>query len=161
MTETRTFALVGCGKAKKDDPAPAADLYTSSYFGLKRKWAEENAERWAILSAKYGIVFPDTEIPPYDVTVGDPDHDADDWARKVDAQLLTLGWRNVDEVAVLAGSRYTDPLDDVFSKYSDAHDAPFRFLLEGMGIGEQQKWLSDRTGYDSADEDDLDDALNF
>ncbi|WP_424016164.1 DUF6884 domain-containing protein (plasmid) [Halorientalis pallida] len=73
--------LVGCGDAKTDEPAEARDLYTSSYFVLKRRYAEaavqwartadRRANAWAVLSAEHGILPARMEIEPYNTTIND------------------------------------------------------------------------------------------
>ncbi|AEM58778.1 hypothetical protein HISP_16345 [Haloarcula hispanica N601] len=87
MTTTQTertrgrFVLIGCGNAKTDDPAEARDLYTSSYFAVKRSYAEaavqwartadRRANTWAVLSAEHGILMPRQTVAPYDTTIED------------------------------------------------------------------------------------------
>lgn len=111
-----TLVLVGCGKAKRDPEDPvdvheaavgpdermpgpghteetgpaweAQDLYTSTYFNLKRGLAEKltgvanpDHRRWSILSAEHRVVSPTHLLKPYDTTIDDlgddptnPDH---------------------------------------------------------------------------------------
>jgi len=117
----KTLVLVGCGKAKRDpddeedlrlaavgpeeswggSEGPmwrAEDLYTSTYFGVKRefagmmtRWARvsgddsgEGAGAWAVLSAEHGVIPHWRPVAPYDTTVEDlgddptnPDHRVD------------------------------------------------------------------------------------
>lgn len=67
----RVYAIVGCGKDKQDGTHPARELYTAPYFAKKRRWAEELADAWLILSAEHGLVKPDTEIACYDTAIED------------------------------------------------------------------------------------------
>ncbi|SDX34391.1 hypothetical protein SAMN05443574_13314 [Haloarcula vallismortis] len=87
MTTTQTertrgrFVLIGCGDAKTDQPVAARDLYTSSYFVVKRSYAEaavqwartadRRANSWVILSAEHGILMPRQTVAPYDTTIED------------------------------------------------------------------------------------------
>ena len=99
-----TLVLVGCGKAKRDPSDPvdvheaavgpdeqlgqswqdetgpawrAEDLYTSSYFAVKRKFAEtvtmwaagRDGWPWAILSAEHAVLPPWKPTTPYDTTL--------------------------------------------------------------------------------------------
>ena len=101
-----TFVLVGCGAAKRDPDDPvdvheaavgpdesfgqswsdetgpawqAKDLYTSTYFGVKRDFAEmatqwarqRNGDAWAILSAEHHLLRPWETVKPYDTTIDD------------------------------------------------------------------------------------------
>jgi len=45
------------------------DAYNGAPFKVNREYAERFANRWVILSAKYGFIDPDFEIPgPYNVS---------------------------------------------------------------------------------------------
>ena len=59
--------LISCTNAKRDHEAPARMLYDkSAYFRAMRRWAEARGGPWYILSAKHGLVRPDTRLEPYD-----------------------------------------------------------------------------------------------
>jgi len=74
--------VVACGAAKLDRPAPARELYCSPTFRHILAAAEAEAEattrdlgvpsRVLIMSAKHGLVSPDAELEPYNVTLDDP-----------------------------------------------------------------------------------------
>jgi cytoplasmic iron level regulating protein YaaA (DUF328/UPF0246 family) len=63
------IALVSCVKQKQSRPAPARELYTSDLFCKMRAFAERHADHWYILSARYGLVHPDSVIAPYEQTL--------------------------------------------------------------------------------------------
>lgn len=67
--------LVPCGSAKLDRRAPAGELYTGALHRSARRaaarYVDELGARVLILSAAHGLVALDTELDPYDVTVGD------------------------------------------------------------------------------------------
>ena len=44
--------------AKRESRAPAAELYTSTWFKLARRYVEQTGSPWFILSAKYGLTDP-------------------------------------------------------------------------------------------------------
>lgn len=108
-----TLVLVGCGAAKRDPSDPtdlhqaeiaegeewggttgplwrAEDLYTSTYFSVKREFAEsvtgwtgEQSTGWGVLSAEHGVVSAWRPLAPYDTTVDDLGDDPTDescWA---------------------------------------------------------------------------------
>lgn len=157
------FVIVGCGAAKRDrelEPGtlqvkryPAKDLYTSTYFQKKREYAEEVGDQWMILSALHGLLPPGEKIKPYDVTIDDLDDDRlDDLAHRVGMTLIEwVTWEQgegneVDEIVVLAGKKYLDPLRkrDAFRAGVDAR---LSFPLQQNdlgGIGEQMGWLKER-----------------
>jgi hypothetical protein len=63
------LVIVSCGKDKiwrshpLAGPTRADDAYTSSVFKASRRYCRHFAERWVILSAKYGFIDPDFCIP--------------------------------------------------------------------------------------------------
>ena len=69
-----TFVLVNCGDANTDETREARDLYTSSYFVCKRRYAEgatqwartpdRRANAWGVLSAEHGVVSSRLSIAP-------------------------------------------------------------------------------------------------
>jgi hypothetical protein len=65
------IGLVGCVKAKRASPAPAAALSTSPLFAGRRHYAEATCDRWFILSARHGLLGPDQVIEPYDESLVD------------------------------------------------------------------------------------------
>lgn len=141
--EAETLVLVGCGDAKADEPRKAKNLYTSNYFGLKRRYAEEHGDEWAILSAKYGLLDPEAEIEPYDVTVDDVD--VDEWGVAVAEDLPDV--RDTD-VVVLAGPDYAEEVEGTLFLYGADVETP----TEGKKIGERMNWLSEQLDED-VDED--------
>jgi hypothetical protein len=57
-------ALVSCVKSKRTSESPARDLYTSPLFTKMRRYAEQHAEAWFILSAEHGVLAPDQLVAP-------------------------------------------------------------------------------------------------
>lgn len=162
------LALVGCGKQKRevtghpnyaDNHYRAAVLYTSVYFALKREYAERMCEYWYVLSAKHGLYHPFCIMKPYDVQLtqsgfagdDDPEFDTvDAWAdavlKQLDDKLEYLansdGNDAVDEIVVLAGRAYVEPLRDGL----EALDVAVRYPFDSTsGIGEQMAWLDKAT----------------
>jgi len=95
--------LVQCTKTKRDEAAPAQELYdVSDYFCDMRGYAKAQDCPWYILSAKHGLVHPETAVEPYDER-GLSETQAAEIATK-------LAKQNVSTVEVVAGSDYSDPL---------------------------------------------------
>lgn len=133
----RTIVLVGCGEAKQEGAAEARELYTSTYFQLKRGYAEAvAADEWYVLSAENGLVQPETVIPCYDTEMDDVEDER--WARRVLGDLPDL---SNAEVVVLAGPDYLDPLEARLRARAARVSAPTR----GMEIGDRMAWLSEHT----------------
>jgi len=95
--------LIQCTNSKRDEPTKARNLYDESqYFRAMRDYAEATGEQWYILSAKHGLVDPETELAPYD-EVGLSEHQATEIADEI-----TRG--PAGYVEIIAGTDYTEPL---------------------------------------------------
>lgn len=133
-----TIALVGCAAAKLKRPAPARDLYTSQLFRKSCAYAEQNADRWYVLSALHGLVHPDAVLEPYNMKLGTKTGPPIwDWAARVAEQLHT----ELDDVPdvnllVLAGEQYRTVLRTLNGAW------PAEVPMQGLGIGEQLGFLT-------------------
>ena len=172
MTDTRTptaqrrsrLTLVGCGNAKVDlsdreaETIPAAKLYSSSYFRLKREYAERQSDSWLILSALHGLLSPWEPIESYDVSLtrsgfsgrDEPRYASiDHWATAVDLDLcdvIEALFPDLDELVVLAGQAYVEPLRPALEAICDRHDVTLWLPFDQTsGIGEQMAWLKEHT----------------
>jgi hypothetical protein len=98
--------VVGCGAAKLDHPAPAAELYVGQHFRLCLSAARKIApdDSIMILSACYGLVSLGDRLTPYDLTLGQPGAVG---AGKVRVQAIAHGVIR-RPVIVLASARYAD-----------------------------------------------------
>ena len=96
-------------------------------------WAEQNSDRWYILSALHGLLLPDQIVEPYECTLNTmQSSERVTWGKKTTEQIKALV--PVGRVVVLAGSKYRDNLD--LSGYSVA------VPMQGLGIGQQLAWLN-------------------
>jgi len=125
--------IVGCSKSKIStaDPVPAKDLYDSPYFNKRWAVASHNDEHVLILSAKHGIIEPEEELLPYDISMYDLSADE---RRAMARDIDTSGWDT--DVVVYAGSLYTDVIRDACG---DKHNV--LSPLSG-GLGEQLSQLN-------------------
>ena len=119
-------------------PSPARLLYTSAWFQKVRDIVEASGARWFVLSSRYGLVAPDTEIAPYDYTLntlGVAERRA--WASAVLNKLLPeLAGEN--RVVMFAGHRYHEFLVEPLRKRGIEVEVPVANLTRG----EQFAWLS-------------------
>jgi hypothetical protein len=133
-------ALVSCVKSKQNQPAPAKDLYTSPLFRNLRKYAEDNTDRWYILSAEHGLVDPDQILAPYEKTLNNARKDERlAWGRRVQGRLEAVLPPGA-EVIMLAGERYRENLVPFLKSRGHKVSVP----LEGMPFGKQLQYLSAR-----------------
>lgn len=150
MSETETWAVIGCGNAKKDEPTEAAELYTSNYFQLKREYADHFADRTIILSAEHGLVWGKKTIEPYDTTLEDRDREVlvDEVAWCLRSPFTHHPW--ADEILLLAGKNYASVYHDALERERDFGPDAVADDLEVVdvfaeadlgGIGEQMGWI--------------------
>ena len=130
--------LLSCVGQKQPLPAPARDLYISSWFCKARSYTESTGRPWFVLSAKHGLVHPDELISPYDLTLNTmPVAGRRQWAGRVLTQLEPhLG--GVGSVVFLAGQRYREFLEPSLRSRGLVVSVP----MEGLRIGEQLRWLT-------------------
>ena len=135
---TKTVALVSCVSKKNKSPMPAGELYCSDLFEKMSAYAKKNADEWYILSAKYGLLSPDTVIAPYNQTLNNMSSQSRlEWGRKVAndlKQILTPG----DHVIILAGEKYREHLVGPIRRMGCDITIP----MEGLRFGEQLSWLN-------------------
>lgn len=136
-----TIALVSCVKMKARRTCRARDLYISPLFQSMRKYAEENADEWYILSAMYGLLNPLELVRPYELTLKTmkkPERVA--WAKKVRKQLK-IALPSKGTIMFLAGKDYREYLQD----HLEAKGYKIRIPMEGLKLGDQLKWLKEQT----------------
>jgi hypothetical protein len=137
MSALVTFGLVACGKGKIDHPASAADLYNGAHFRKASAYCRDHYDRWAILSAKHGLLLPETVIAPYDLSLRHlTAAERRAWGDRVLEQFAALGL-DAPRVFLHAGDRYAEHLTGPLQA-----ERPLR----GLGIGRQLAWYVAR-GY--------------
>jgi hypothetical protein len=150
--------LIGCTKNKHDagyntqtgGRVVPEQLYRSALFSKRLDYAEERGLRWAVLSAKYGVWFPNIALKPYDKTFAEM-HAAEiaAWHVGVAMRLIEELWEpfNLKEsndalkpseltIEIHAGADYCHPLTEILEAIGVKIELP----LKGLGIGEQLAW---------------------
>ena len=135
--------LVSCVNSKRDAAANPRDLYTSAYFEKMRNYADQAHDDWWILSAKHGLLHPDSEpIDPYDETLTTASvSDRKAWAENVATSLENEGLMHGDVALVLhAGNAYSEYLVPLLEA-SDV--SAVRNPTDGLRIGERMAWYNE------------------
>ncbi len=137
--------LIGCVKGKLEwaSRVAAKDLYVSALWRCRRKYAEQSGIPWFILSAKYGLVNPETRIAWYDLSLGDqPAAQRRAWSSRV-VDALVGKYPSVEGkiVEVHAGKDYVDY--GLETGLTDAGMVVQRPLL-GIPIGRHLGWYRER-----------------
>jgi hypothetical protein len=129
------LVIVGCGAAKRDHAAFAAELYTGPYFRSCLAYARTQApeDRIRILSAKHCLVRLDTVLEPYNLRLGRGDTSL---FLAVRYQARHEGLLDARRVLVVAGSAYVRVCAEVWP--CDHLTAP---LPSQGGLFSQRRWL--------------------
>lgn len=115
MRHNMRVALVACSKTKSRTLAKAKDLYMSPLFKLSRAYAERIG-RWAILSAKHGVVDPEVLLEPYDLTLQQMTKtQRSEWACATNIELQER-FGDVSFI-VLAGKLYGEALEGLSCEF--------------------------------------------
>jgi len=134
------IVIISCGKSKKLGPkCLAKDAYNGQSFLLKKRYAELSGLPWRILSAKYGLLKPETEIDPnYDKTL----------SKKGDIVKLTsiikkqipdfLEYSIADEIIFLGPEVYVIALNDAFGEETPLQ---INHITKGLNQGKSQKMI--------------------
>lgn len=111
----------------------ASDLFRKAY-----SYATKNYDFVAILSAKYGLLFPDDKIEPYDMTLNTMNsQQRKEWADKVFGQMENrLNLKEFDKIFFHAGKKYREYLTSKLERIG----IPCVIPLKGLGIGKQKSW---------------------
>ena len=136
--------LLGCVSIKNDGPCEARDLYKSPLWKGRRAYAEKSRIPWYILSAKHGLLDPDTSIERYNRALTDlsPD-DRRAWSRRVLNELK-------EKVPVLSGKVIEVHAGGNYLKYGlesglrEAGAIIHKPLANVSGNGPQINWYKDR-----------------
>ena len=138
QSDSRMVYLLSCVRQKRPVSAPARHLYTSTWFGKARSYADSTGHPWLVLSAKHGLVHPDEVISPYDLTLNTMlVVDRRTWARRVLTELDPY-MDGVESVVFLAGQRYREFLEAPLRSRGLSVSVP----MEGLRVGEQLGWLT-------------------
>lgn len=131
------ICLVACSAEKEKVPLSAKDLYASVRFRKARLYAEQNYDAWFILSAKHGLVSPETVIEPYDFSLSAlSDPGRQQWTDAVIGSLRQVS-KPGDAITVLAEDDYAKPLVGLLREGGNRVHSPF----EEMSRSECLRWL--------------------
>lgn len=145
MTRLKSLGLISCTKSKQDYTCKASEMYQpSDLFRKAYSYATKNYDFVAILSAKYGLLFPDDEIEPYDLTLNNmKSQQRKEWAEKVFSQMRNRLKLDDYKVFFHAGKKYREHLILKLMKVGIRSEIP----LKGLGIGKQKAWYKEHDTY--------------
>jgi len=139
----KSLGLVSCAKEKKSYSCKASEMYSASdLFRKAYSYATRRYDSVAILSAKYGLLFPDDKIEPYNLTLNDMNsQQRKQWTETVFDQMKSrLRLEDFDKVFFHAGRKYRELLIPKLENIDIQCEVPLRHL----GIGQQKAWYKER-----------------
>ena len=139
-----SLILVGCVKSKLSSTTEAKDLYDSPLWRCRRAYAEQSQVHWYILSAKHGLLAPETRIAPYNLALSDlPVAERRAWSKRVlddlTARVAVLRGRTME---IHAGKSYVEY--GLENGLQEAGAVVRRPLAHVVGIGLQRAWYAER-----------------
>jgi hypothetical protein len=135
MDSNRPVVLISCVKSKRDYPCAAKDLYCSPLFKAQRQYAQAVSRMWFILSAKYGLLEPEQQIAPYEMTLkAAPAPEKKRWASDV---FTALQQKIVpsDKIVITAGESYCRYLLPLLRAEGFQVERPLKGLSMGFQPG--------------------------
>lgn len=135
----KKIVLISCVSQKLPHQAKAKELYISTLFKLKLKYASSlHPDEIYVLSAKHGLLELDHEIEPYEQTLNNMrTAKIKEWANNTLQQLRSVVSLEEAEFIFLVGDKYR--------KYLLPHIRNAAIPLKGLRIGEQLQRLKELT----------------
>lgn len=136
-----TWALIPCSKTKHSCPCDAESMYMpSQLFRGAHQVATRAGQRVRIISAQYGVLWPEDEIAPYDKTLSTmPRHERREWALEVIRDLHAV-MRPGDKVVSYLGATYAEYVLPALRRNGYVVEEPLR----GLGQGKRLAWFKER-----------------
>lgn len=134
------LVIIPCGQGKIWDRQPEAGAvqaqfaYTGAPFKVNMEYAKRMADRWVILSAKYGFIDPDYMIPEsYNVSFKKKSSKPVSLDILV-SQIEEMNLNTFDQVIGLGGKEYRAMMEAAFTPYKIKTDFPFAGLPIGKAM---------------------------
>mgnify|MGYP004512993149 CR=1 FL=1 len=106
MKSGSVILLVSCGRRKSSVPCQAKEMYNSFRFQQIKTIAENLNLKWYIMSAKYGLLNPESVIEPYDMCLTQcSDEYQQKWAQCIVSKFVGLDKNTT--FAVIANDDYS------------------------------------------------------
>ena len=137
----KTLGLISCTKKKKDHKCKASEMYSASdLFRKAYAYCTKSYDNVAILSAKYGLLYPFEEIEPYNVTLNNMTvNQVKKWSDDVFQEfLIKVSLNDLGLVYFHAGKRYREYLVPMLEKMDLKCEVP----LKNLSIGKQLEWYN-------------------
>lgn len=126
--------FIACAKTKASFAMPAGALYASPLYRKSLLAALDLSDRVYILSAKHGVLDPQTLIEPYDLTLKTiPRSQRQEWGREAGKRLDEILSRR-DIVTLICGEEYIEPLRPDLERIGVSVEEPLGRLSLGQRL---------------------------
>ena len=103
--------LIAGGTTKSNRPDQARFFYRGHQFRCSRRFAEDSGLPWGIVSVKFGLVWPTSEVSPYIESLAHYDSDRKRrWAVSIAGALSKLYTPSSTRIIFLGTALYMEPL---------------------------------------------------
>lgn len=146
------MTIISCGSTKQDledgERVPARELYKSSVHTCKDRFGL-NSHGYFIISAKYGLVHHESELPEYDLRLSErPDEEIEMWGKcAADSISKAVTDHNFDAVVIIAAKEYIEPIEPFFDTIDAAILTPWQTNDYVTGVGRGMSWCNDESNW--------------
>lgn len=127
----KRIAIINCKAKKQNYKCTAEEMYSISFqFRAQVDFIKEYYDDYAILSTKYGIIYPTSIIEPYEISLAKgarlkdvctlSEIELKEWANSVTKQLQSLS-TVYDEIDLHISNQYLKPIQDILSNPKFTH----------------------------------------
>lgn len=121
----KRLAIINCKSKKKKYKCTSEEMYSVSFqFRSQIKFIKEYYDDYAILSTKYGIIYPTSIIEPYEISLAKgsrlkstnslSDLELKEWSSSVKQQLESLS-KVYDIIDLHISNQYLNPIKEILS----------------------------------------------
>ena len=125
------IGLISCVNKKKDTRCKAKEMYISPWFKKGYEYLSYRCDKIFIMSAKYGLLSPETYITPYNQTLLKMSkEERKKWSYEILKELKRNTNFQNDRFVILGGVKYTEYICQKIPHY----EIPLQAMEGGHGI---------------------------
>lgn len=121
----KRLAIINCKSKKQSYKCIAEEMYSTSFqFRAQVDFIKQYYDDYAILSTKYGIIYPTSIIEPYEISLARgarlkdtctlSSSELEEWANSVSQQLKSLS-EIYDEIDLHISNQYLKPIKEILN----------------------------------------------
>jgi len=133
INNKKVLVITSCSAKKKKESMKAIDLYEGDFFKKVKKFVKLHNFDFRIISAKYGLLSPDDEIPPYNEKIKNSD-DIVILQKKIIPKLYNI-INKYDKILILMGEDYKNIIKPISNEN-------FIYFFDNRGLGGYKSLLT-------------------